>query len=329
MPAPGPGCKKNFSEKSFRKIPIDSRPARFYAMGMKRILSAFLLLAVAGLASAAPIRVVVWDERQEAQKSAYGAFLGDTLAATLAKEPDLAVKSVGLNDPGQGLTEDILDQCDVLIWWGHQKHALVSDERVAAIVRRLKEGRLSLIALHSAHWSKPFVAAMNERALQDALQAVPEAERAGLKIVQIQPQHALPGRNDPVTPSFRRYKAADGADTLEVKLPGCIFPVVSNPGKPSHVHTLLPKHPIAAGIPPTFDIPQTEIYAGPFHVPRPDATIFEEQWDGGESFTSGCAWTVGKGKVFYFRPGHETYPIYKQEMPLKIVENAVRWAASK
>jgi len=312
---------------------IDSRPAQLYAVRMKHVLSALLYLTVLGVAAAAvvaaPIRVVVWDERQAAQKSAYGGFLGDTLAAALARQPDFSVKSVGLDDPDQGLTDEILDQCDVLIWWGHQKHQEVTDEHVAAILRRLKEGRLSLIALHSAHWSKPFVAAMGERAIQDALQAVPEAERAGLKIVQIKPKPGLPGPNDPLTPSFRRYKADDGADTMEVKLPGCIFPIVKNEGKPSHVYTWLPQHPIAAGIPGTFDIPQTEVYAGPFHVPKPDAMIFEEQWDGGETFTSGCAWDVGKGKVFYFRPGHETYPIFKQEYPLKIVENAVRWAASK
>src|SRR5580700_4662514 len=145
-------------------------------MRMKRILCALAFLAVLALAGvAAPIRVVVWDERQDAQKSAYGGFLGDTLAATLGTQSDFAVKSVGLNDPDQGLTDEILDQCDVLIWWGHQKHQEVTDEHVAAIIQRLKEGRLSLIALHSAHWSKPFVAAMSERALQDALQTVPEA----------------------------------------------------------------------------------------------------------------------------------------------------------
>ncbi|HEY3864004.1 MAG TPA: ThuA domain-containing protein [Verrucomicrobiae bacterium] len=289
-----------------------------------------MLLSLIGLAAvAAPIRVVVWDERQDAQKSAYGGFLGDSLAATLAKEPDFSVKSVGLNEPDQGLTDETLDNCDVLIWWGHQKHDQVTDEHVQAILRRLKEGRLSLIALHSAHWSKPFIAAMNERALEDALQAVPEGERAGLKIVQVQPKRALPGPNDPITPSFRRFKADDGADTLEVRLPGCIFPVVNNAGTPSHVHTLMPQHPIAAGIPATFDVPQTEIYGGHFHVPKPDATIFEEHWDSGERFSSGCAWQVGKGRVFYFRPGHETYPIYKQEYPLKVVKNAVRWAAAK
>jgi trehalose utilization protein len=297
---------------------------------MKAIFSALLgctLLGMAATAGAAPIRVVVWDERQDAQKSAYGGFLGDTLAARLAEQPDFSVKSVGLNDPDQGLPDEVLNHCDVLVWWGHQKHQEVTDEHVAAIIKRLKEGRLSLIALHSAHWSKPFVAAMNERAVQDALQSVPKEERASVKIVEIKPKRGLPDINGALTPSFRRYKSGDGVDTLEVKLPGCIFPIVKNEGKPSHVHTWLPRHPIAAGIPGTFDIPQTEVYGGPFHVPKPDSMIFQEQWDDGNTFTSGCAWTVGKGKVFYFRPGHETYPIYTQEYPLKIVENAIRWAA--
>jgi trehalose utilization protein len=298
---------------------------------MKRILSALVLLTFMGVVAvmAAPIRVVVWDERMGDQKLGYGAFLGDTLAATLAQQPDFSVKSVGLNDPDQGLTDEILDQCDVLIWWGHVRHQEVTDEHVAAIMQRLKEGRLALIALHSAHWSKPFMAAMNERALHDALQTVPEAERAGLKIVEIKPKPGVPSVDAPLTPSFRRYKADDSADTLEVKLPGCIFPIVKNQGKPSHIYTRLPEHPIAAGIPATFDLPHTEEYSGPFHVPKPDAMIFEEHWDDGGNFTSGCAWNVGKGKVFYFRPGHETYPIYKEEYPVKIVENAIRWAASK
>ncbi len=278
---------------------------------------------------AAPIRVVVWDERQLAQKSAYGGFLGDTLAAELSEEKDFTVKSVGLNDPDQGITDELLDNCDVLIWLGHQNHGEVKDEHVDAIIKRLKEGKLSRIALHSAHWSKPFIAAMNERSAQDALQSIPEAERATVKIVKIPAVPKLPPKDAPATPSFRHFKADDGTDTLEVKLPGCIFPVVNNAGKPGHLHTMLPNHPIAAGIPAAFDVPQTEIYGGHFHVPRPDAMIFQETWDTGDTFTSGCAWTVGKGKVFYFRPGHETYPIFKQEIPLKIVKNAIRWEAGK
>jgi trehalose utilization protein len=64
-------------------------------------------------------------------------------------------------------------------------------------------------------------------------------------------------------------------------------------------------------------------------VPKPDAVIFEERWNETESFTSGCAWQVGQGRVFYFRPGHETYAIYNQEIPLKIIENAIHWVHSK
>jgi trehalose utilization protein len=292
-------------------------------------LAALGVFAVVAPASAAPIRVVVWDERQAAQKTAYGDFLGNTLADYLAKRPGLTVKSVGLNDPEQGLSDDILNNCDVLIWWGHQKHAEVTPEHVKAVVDRLKAGKLSLIALHSAHWSKPFIGAMNERAIEDALKRLPSSERGSVKIVKIPPPPGLPKPDAPMTPSFNLTMGPDGAKTLEVKLPMCVFPVVKNPGTPSHVTTMLPKHPIAEGIPATFDILQTEIYGGPFHVPTPDAMIFEEHWDSGESFTSGCAWKVGKGKVFYFRPGHETYPIYKQEIPLKIVENAIHWVHSK
>jgi trehalose utilization protein len=59
------------------------------------------------------------------------------------------------------------------------------------------------------------------------------------------------------------------------------------------------------------------MYDEPFHVPAPDAVVFEERWDKGQSFRSGCVWRVGKGDVFYFRPGHETYPVFRQPEPLR------------
>jgi trehalose utilization protein len=292
-------------------------------------LAVGVLLGMTASASAAPIRVLVWDEREAAQKTAYGGFLGDTLAAYLAKQHGMTVKSVGLDDPDQGLSDDALDHCDVLIWWGHERHGDVTDAHVNAILQRLKAGRLGFIALHSAHWSKPFIAAMSTRAVDDALQSVPKSDRDHVKVVEIPGKHALMGPNDPLTPWFRRIKADDGVDTLEVHLPSCVFSFVQANGQPSHVLTYLPKHPIAKGIPAEFDIPQTEVYSGTFTVPKPDAMIFEEKWDDGHEFTSGCAWQVEKGRVFYFRPGHEIYPIYKQEYPLKIVANAVRWVRPK
>ena len=71
------------------------------------------------------------------------------------------------------------------------------------------------------------------------------------------------------------------------------------------------------------------MYNEPFHVPEPDAVVFEEHWEGGEWFRSGSVWQVGRGRVFYFRPGHEIYPIYKNSTALKIIENAVRWMGQK
>jgi trehalose utilization protein len=79
------------------------------------------------------------------------------------------------------------------------------------------------------------------------------------------------------------------------------------------------------GIPTRFEIPQTEMYAEEFHVPKPDLVLLEERWDLGEWFRGGLLWRVGEGNVFYFRPGHETYPVFRQPIPLKIVENAARW----
>jgi trehalose utilization protein len=67
------------------------------------------------------------------------------------------------------------------------------------------------------------------------------------------------------------------------------------------------------------------MYADPFHVPEPDEVLFEETWEAGESFRSGLIWKIGNGRVFYFRPGHETYPVYKQELPLRIITNAALW----
>jgi trehalose utilization protein len=113
--------------------------------------------------------------------------------------------------------------------------------------------------------------------------------------------------------------------TLDIKLPICVFPDWRHDGKPSKVTTLMPEHPIAKGLPEKWEVGHTEMYNEPFHVPAPDALIFEERFEGGEYFRSGMLWNVGQGKVFYFRPGHETYPVYKEEKPLKVVENAAVW----
>jgi trehalose utilization protein len=294
---------------------------------MKRLICLILILPlIAFSAEPRPIRVLVWDEQQPEQKQAYGdRFLGETIAAHLSTQPGLVVKSVSLADPEQGVSEAQLDSSDVMIWWAHKRVSNLSDEHAMRVVSRVLDGRISLIALHSAHWSKPFVRLMQERAKADALAQVPEAERATAKWKYLleQPYPKVPKASDPLTPSL-----AHEGDIWTLTLPACVFPTYRADGAPSHVKTLLPDHPIAAGLPATWDIPKTEMYGEPFHVPTPDEVIFEERWDKGEHFRSGCVWKVGKGRVFYFRPGHETFPVFRQAEPLKVLTNAVNWLAT-
>ncbi len=290
-------------------------------------VASFALLATAALqaADSKPVRVLVWDEQQPEQKNGYGdKFLGETIAAHLGAQKGITVKNTNLKAPEQGLDEATLDATDVVIWWGHVQNGAVTNANAERIASRVREGRLSLIALHSAHWAKPFVRLMQDRAKSDALAKLPEAERAAAKWEYINESPIGKGvkRDGPLTPSVTH-----NGDVWRLTLPFCVFPAYRPDGAPSHITTLLPQHPIAAGLPAKWDVSQTEMYDEPFHVPPPDAVVFEERWDKGEYFRSGCVWRVGKGRVFYFRPGHETYPVYKQAEPLRVVENAVRWLA--
>ena len=88
-----------------------------------------------------------------------------------------------------------------------------------------------------------------------------------------------------------------------------------------------PYHPIAAGLDRYFEIPADETYGEPFGIPTPDETVFIGWFTGGEVFRSGCTWQRGYGRVFYFQPGHETFPVYYDPNVQTVIRNAVRWAA--
>ncbi len=85
-------------------------------------------------------------------------------------------------------------------------------------------------------------------------------------------------------------------------------------------------HPIARGLPDHFDLESEEMYGEPFAVPEPLETVFISWFQGGEAFRSGLTYRRGAGRVFYFRPGHETYPTYYDENIRRVLVNAVQWA---
>ncbi len=87
-----------------------------------------------------------------------------------------------------------------------------------------------------------------------------------------------------------------------------------------------PSHPIAAGVPQQIELPLEEMYGEPFDIPEPDETVFLGWFSGGEVFRSGVTFRRGRGRIFYFQPGHEEYPIYHHPDIQRIITNAVRWA---
>jgi trehalose utilization protein len=89
---------------------------------------------------------------------------------------------------------------------------------------------------------------------------------------------------------------------------------------------VLPSHPITQGLGEYFEITQEEMYGEPFGIPTPDELLFISWFTGGEVFRSGATWYRGHGRVFYFRPGHESYPTYHQPEVQRVIANAVRWA---
>lgn len=92
------------------------------------------------------------------------------------------------------------------------------------------------------------------------------------------------------------------------------------------VWTVAPTHPITEGVPAAIVIPEHEMYGEYFDIPPPEELVFISSFSGGEVFRSGCCWTRGKGRIFYFSPGHETFPVYHQPEIKRVLANGVRWA---
>jgi len=218
------------------------------------------------------IRVTVWNEfvaekENPKSKEVYPNGMHSVIADFLKRE-GFSVRTATFEEPEHGLTEQVLMETDVLIWWGHVVHDKVSDVVVDRVYKRVLEG-MGLIALHSGHLSKIFRRLMGTSC-------------------------RLKWRED---------------------------------GKKERIWVVAPWHPIAEGLGDYFEIERTEMYGEPFDIPPPDELVFISWFKGGEVFRSGCCFYRGMGKIFYFRPGHETYPIYYDPNVQKVIINAVKWAA--
>ena len=88
-----------------------------------------------------------------------------------------------------------------------------------------------------------------------------------------------------------------------------------------------PGHPIVEGIGASIDLEREEMYGEYFDIPQPETLVFVSWFTGGEVFRSGCCYTRGHGRIFYFRPGHESFPTYHHPQIQRVIANAVRWAA--
>jgi len=222
------------------------------------------------------IKVTVWNEFRHEKHTDHPASeiypdgMHAVIAEYLGTQEDMVIRTATLDEPEHGLTDEVLANTDVLLWWGHMAHHEVSDEVVAKVHQRVLDG-MGLIPLHSAHMSKIFMKLMG-------------------------------------TTCMLRWREADEKERLWV---------------------IDMAHPITDGIGEYFELPKEEMYGERFDVPQPDELVLISWFKGGEVFRSGCCWHRGRGKVFYFRPGHESYPTYKDANVMKVIENAVRWAAPR
>ncbi|MBY5163818.1 ThuA domain-containing protein [Salsipaludibacter albus] len=223
---------------------------------------------------ATPLDVLVWGEhrheREEPQVAAlYPDGMHTTIAAGITEHlgPSATVRTTTLDEPEHGLTPQVVDATDVLVWWGHAAHDEVADHVVERVHDAVLAG-MGLVVLHSGHWSKIFRRLMG-------------------------------------TTCVLRWRAGEDREL---------------------VWTVDPAHPIARGVPNPIVIERQEMYGEPFDVPPPDELVFVSGFSGGEVFRSGCTFRRGHGRIFFFSPGDQGYPVYHHPDVRRVIANGVAWA---
>lgn len=217
------------------------------------------------------IRVTVWNEFLHEQtlpeiRKVYPEGIHGCIRKFLETEEDMTVTAVTMDMPNQGITDALLRETDVLIWWSHARQEELSEEVVDLVQKHVQAG-MGLIALHSAHFSK-----------------------------------------------------------IMRRLMGTTMTLSWRHGDSEKLWCIAPHHPIAKGVPACIEIPEEEMYGEPFDIPKPDEIVFLGWFAGGEVFRSGCTFSRGYGKIFYFQPGHEEAAVYGIPEIQQIIKNAVRWA---
>ncbi|BDI32375.1 trehalose utilization protein ThuA [Capsulimonas corticalis] len=244
-----------------------------------------------------PVKVLVWDEAPtHAPREVYPQSINGAIAAFLNEDGagQIVATTANIDDPEQGLSEQAIADADVIIWWGHARHDEVQDELAQRVVQAVHAGT-GFIPLHSAHYSKTFRGVLSATG------------------------HLKGGWRE----------QDENPDTEEITV-------------------CAPKHPIAEGV-EDFTLPREEMYGAPFDVPPFKTVVFQSYFPvGGEYFPS-FATSVGEGitpdfhsgggkgenqgegagRVFYFRPGHETFPTYFDPSVRRILRNAVLWTARR
>ncbi len=212
----------------------------------------------------------IHEQEYEGIRKIYPEGIHGCIKSFLQENPDIEITATAtFEQPEHGLTEEILKDTDVLVYWSHARQEDFSDEVTERIKKRVLEG-MGLVALHSAHYS---------RLMRSLL---------GTSMT-------LKWKND----------------------------------ESERISVTCPDHPIANGIPEQFDLIHEEMYGEFFDIPKPDDVIFTGNFSNGQVFRSGVTFTRGKGKIFYFQPGHEEYPVYHNPIIQRIITNGVLWCSEK
>ena len=221
------------------------------------------------------INVTIWNENihekiDERVQKVYPNGIHNAIAEFLSSDPQLTVRTATMDQDEHGLTEQVLAETDVLLWWGHKAHDKVDDKIINRVHQHILEG-MGFIPLHSSHVSKIFKKILGTS--------------GSLKWREI--------------------------------------------GERERLWNIDPSHPITQGIGEYIELPNAEMYGERFDIPKPDNIVFISWFQGGEVFRSGCCWERGYGRIFYFRPGHETYPIFFNPDIQRVITNAVKWACPR